>query len=139
MITHPTLRLVVRCALGLAFGYTLSRLGFSDFDQVHAMFSFADLRLLFTFMGAVVISAIGAAALGDSVPPVRRAIHRGTVAGAVLFGVGWALIGACPGAILVQLGELQPLAFVSALGVFVGTFASDPLHRRFFRWEKDSC
>ena len=46
-------------ALGLAFGFAFSCLGFTDFAEVHKMFTFADLRLFLTFCGGVALSMVG--------------------------------------------------------------------------------
>ena len=45
--------------IGVLFGFSLSRIGFSSWDEVHRMFTFADLRLFLTFVGAVVVLSIG--------------------------------------------------------------------------------
>lgn len=130
-------------ALGLLFGVVLSRVGFSSWDEVHRMFTFQDLRLLFTFMLAVV-------ALGIAWPVVRRLsaspprwaprpIHPGTAVGGVLFGVGWALSGACPSIALVQLGEGHAAALLTLAGIFLGNWLYAKLHERFFRWSAGSC
>src|SRR5262245_16828762 len=95
--------------VGLGLGYSLSRIGFSAWDEVHAMFTFHSLRLLFTFATAVVtLAAVWRVVQRASSPQwTPRRIHRGTVVGGVLFGVGWAVSGACPGIAWVQIGEGQ--------------------------------
>ena len=37
--------------VGIMLGFSLSRIGFADWGEVHRMFTFADLRLTFTFAG----------------------------------------------------------------------------------------
>ena len=44
--------------MGLLMGLTLSFVGFTNFDEVHKMFLLSDLRMLFTFAGAVVFATI---------------------------------------------------------------------------------
>lgn len=64
-----------------------------------------ELRLVTAFAGAVALAGLGFLALArrDAIP--RRPGGRTTVPGALLFGVGWAVTGGCPAAVLVQLGE----------------------------------
>jgi uncharacterized membrane protein YedE/YeeE len=57
--------------------------------------------------------------------PTRRDIDGPLVVGAALFGMGWGLVGFCPGPALVALasGQLSIFAFVASMittGVFVG-------------------
>jgi uncharacterized membrane protein YedE/YeeE len=128
---------------GLLLGFALSRIGFSSWDEVHRMFTFADLRLLFTFMLAVAVLAVAwrvIHALSAEKPTWgARGMHQGTVAGGALFGVGWALSGACPGVALVQLGEGQLGALWTLGGIFLGNYAYSRVHERYLRWPAASC
>src|SRR5712675_3745843 len=49
--------------------------------------------------------------------PTRRDIDRPLVVGAALFGLGWGLVGLCPGPALESLATLSPgiIAFVAAM------------------------
>jgi uncharacterized membrane protein YedE/YeeE len=124
---------------GLVLGFILSRTGFSDFGELHNMFVFADLRLFLTFAGGVALSMGGFLALTklSKMPP--RPFHPGTIVGGILFGVGWALTGACPSLVMVQLGEGQYMGAVTLAGIIVGVLAYAPLHRRFFKWDMGTC
>ncbi len=124
---------------GFLLGFSLDRIGFSDWGEVHRMFLFADLRLFLTFAAGVSLSMIGFFTILRGQPMPRRAIHRGSIVGGLLFGVGWALTGACPGIMLVQLGEGQLPGLVTLAGVLGGTALYPRLHARFFRWDPGSC
>lgn len=109
-------------AFGVLFGAALSLLGFTSWDEVHRMFTFADLRLTLAFGTAVVCIAIGwqiwSRFAEVSIAP--RPIHAGTLVGGMLFGAGWALSGSCPSIAFVQLGQGQLGALVAIAGIFVG-------------------
>lgn len=109
--------------LGVALGFSLSRIGFTDYGELHRMFVFADLRLFLVFMGAVLVTGLGTLALGRWRTLPDKRVHRGAVAGGVLFGVGWAIAGACPGAAFAQLGEGKLTALVSIAGIVLGSAA----------------
>ena len=68
-----------------------------------------------------------------------RNIHPGSAIGGLLFGIGWALGGACPGVALVQLGEGQLAAGLTLIGIFSGNWLYAAAHERFFRWSSRSC
>lgn len=129
--------------MGFVFGFALSRIGFSSWDEVHRMFTFDSLRMLLAFVVAVVVLMI-AWPLVRRFSPVTprwspRPIHRGTLAGGLLFGVGWALSGACPSIALVQLGEGQAAALFTLTGIFAGNWLYSWVHERFFRFSAGSC
>jgi len=62
--------------------------------------------------------------------PGKSAIDRPLVAGASLFGIGWGLVGLCPGPALVNIASLSPriLGFVGAMAI--GLVARDLMRRR---------
>lgn len=129
--------------IGVGFGVVLSRIGFSSWDQVHAMFTFSGFNLLIAFVVAVVILAVGwpLAARFASDPPSwpSRSIHPGTVAGGVLFGAGWALSGACPSIALVQIGEGQLAALWTVGGILLGNWLYAIVNERWLHWDTGSC
>jgi len=124
---------------GLLFGFVLSRVGFSSFDEVHAMFVFSDFRLFLAFAVGVALSMMGFLAVTrlKGMPP--RPFHPGTIIGGILFGIGWATTGACPSIVLVQIGEGQIVAISTLVGILAGAAIYGPVHRKFFRWDMGSC
>jgi uncharacterized protein len=136
-------RTVLTLLLGITFGVALSRIGFTSWDEVHRMFTFADLRLLLTFVVAVSVLAAAYPLLHgrwpSHVPVTSRPIHKGTVLGGVLFGVGWALSGSCPSIALVQLGEGQLGALVTLAGIVAGNYAYAVVREKYLLWDTKSC
>jgi len=130
--------LAVQCAAGLALGFSLSCIGFGDYGELHRMFTFADLRLLLTFVGAVAITGLGLRFLVRA-PLPKQPMHRGVVMGGVLFGAGWVLTGACPGIAFVQLGEGTVAAAVSLASMLAGIRIYDAVNARWLHWEAGSC
>jgi uncharacterized membrane protein YedE/YeeE len=133
--------------LGLTLGVVISASGLSDWGEVHRMFSLGvgqggftldNLRLVLAFGGAVALSVVGfrVFAAHDELP--SKPMRAGTVPGAILFGAGWALAGACPGAALVQIGEGKLGAVVSLAGMLAGAWLHDALRKR-LGWARHSC
>lgn len=127
--------------VGAAFGFVLSRTGFTSWDEVHRMFAFQDLRLTLTFGAAVMSLAVAWRVVARLSSPRwrKRALHKGSLAGGVAFGIGWALTGACPSIALVQLGEGQIAALWTIGGVIAGNVIYSYVHPRFFGWSIGSC
>lgn len=130
--------LLVLAVLGVALGFVISMSGLSDWSELHRLFTFQDHRLLLAFGGAVLIAMAGFFFLArhDEIPAKR--LVAGTVPGAITFGAGWAIAGACPGAALVQLGEGKWAALATVGGILAGAWLHDRLRKR-FGWARHSC
>ena len=126
---------------GLAFGAILDLAGFTSWDEIHKMFTFADLRLLLGFAMSVAILFVAWRIIAARSTPgwAPRHLHPGVIPGSLIFGAGWALCGACPAIALVQLGEGRWLAGASLAGILVGNALYPAVHRRWFRWSPGSC
>ena len=114
-------------ALGTLFGFALSRSGAADYDFIQGMFLFTNFQLYGILATAVVLTAPGlwliqfsGRTFSGHCSVERKPIHRGTVIGGLLFGVGWSIAGMCPGPILVNIGEGKLYAFAALAGALTG-------------------
>jgi len=57
--------------------------------------------------------------------PTQSAIDRPLVTGSILFGIGWGLVGLCPGPALANLSTLSMPVIVFVVAMAVGTLAHD--------------
>lgn len=114
--------------LGTIFGFVLSRSGAADYDYIQGMFLFERFQLygiigtavLLTAPGLWAIKRWGRTATGAPIAIERKPMHRGTVVGSLLFGVGWSMTGMCPGPILVNIGEGKVYALAALAGAVAG-------------------
>ena len=132
-------RLTGRILVGLLLGFGLGGIGFGDYGQLHGMFTLTDFRLLLTFASAVALSALGFALLARRSELPRRTVHKGSILGGVLFGTGWVLSGACPGIVLVQLGEGKLVALVTGAAILAGSWVYGKLDRDVLHWSTPTC
>ena len=114
---------------GLVFGAGLAISGMADPARVLGFLDVAgawDPTLAFVMGGAVAVSALGYAVsrrrarpwlAAAFAIPTRRDVDASLVAGATLFGVGWGLVGLCPGPALADLARSSaPVwSFVAAM------------------------
>ena len=118
-------------AAGLLFGLGLIVSGMADPAKVLAFRDVTgrwDPSLAFVMAGAVAVSAVGYRVVRRRGRPVlatrldlptRRNIDLRLIAGAAVFGLGWGLVGLCPGPALTLLTVLpaQATTFVAAMAV----------------------
>jgi uncharacterized membrane protein YedE/YeeE len=57
--------------------------------------------------------------------PSKKAIDSPLLAGALLFGIGWGLVGLCPGPAIVNLPTLSPSVIVFVMAMAAGMLAHD--------------
>ncbi len=125
-------------AFGMLLGGAVSAVGFTDYGELHRMFTFADTRLLFTFAAGVLLAGIGFALHCRGAGMPVRPLVRGTIPGAALFGAGWAITGGCPGAVLAQIGEGKLPALVTFGAILAGTAIGRRVKAR-AGWDPGSC
>jgi uncharacterized membrane protein YedE/YeeE len=114
--------------LGSVFGFVLSRSGAADYDFIQAMFLFESFQLYgiigtavaLTAAGLWILARDGRTASGRSLEIELKPLNRGTVAGSVLFGIGWSMAGMCPGPIFVNIGEGKLYALAAVAGALAG-------------------
>jgi uncharacterized protein len=124
--------------LGTIFGFVLSRSGAADYDYIQGMFLFERFQLYGIIGTAVVLTAPGLwliqrrgrTVLGAPVRVELKPMNRGTIAGSVLFGIGWSIAGMCPGPILVNIGEGKVYALAALAGALAGAGAFGTVYPR---------
>ncbi|MEC5144486.1 Sulf-transp domain-containing protein [Chitinophaga sp. 180180018-2] len=55
-----------------------------------------------------------------SVPP--KTFNKGQIFGGLIFGIGWAITGACPGPLFAQIGSGFTVVFITLLSAIAGTW-----------------
>ena len=129
--------------VGLVFGLGLCLSGMTDPVKVLGFLDLAgawDPSLALVMGGAIAVALPafrlaarrGPALVGDPAnTPATAAIDGRLIGGSLLFGVGWGLVGLCPGPAIADLGFLDGRAalFVLAMAAGMGAFAALPALR----------
>jgi uncharacterized membrane protein YedE/YeeE len=117
---------------GLVFGLGLLLSGMTDPAKVLGfldLFGAWDPSLALVMGGAIGLALPGfrladrarQAWCGQPLPaPPKGRVNPRLVVGSVLFGVGWGLVGYCPGPAVVALGLLRETAFLFVPAMMVG-------------------
>jgi hypothetical protein len=119
--------------VGFAFGWLLQRAGLSRYDRIVNIYRFRDLTVLKFLMSALVTGALAVQLLAGAgvsgIVPVPHTFLVGNFTGGVLFGIGMAISGFCPGTVAAGVGEGR-LDYVvpGVLGLVTGALAFGALY-----------
>ena len=97
-----------------------------------------DPSLAVVMVAALIVTGVGFALARRRTPafesqnqwPAQTLIDRPLIAGAALFGIGWGLVGLCPGPAIENLASLSPAVVVFVVAMAAGTLAHDHLYAR---------
>lgn len=115
--------LIVGLLTGIAFGILLQRVGASSFEMIVNMLRLKDLTIMKFLFLAIAVGSVGMYTL-DAFTTAHIAIAPtylgGLIVGGIIFGIGWAVCGYCPGTCLVAAGEGKVDAYITILGGLTG-------------------
>jgi len=120
-------------ALGILFGVTLAKAEIISWFRIYEMFRFESFHMYgvigsAVILGALLVQLIKRTGLNDikdapiKFSPKNMSITR-YLAGGTFFGLGWALVGACPGPMFILIGFGYYALLIVLFGAIMGTFA----------------
>jgi uncharacterized protein len=125
--------------LGVAFGWVLHKAGMGRYDVIVNVFRFKDLTVLKFLLSALLTGMLGLQLLGalQLAPhlPVAPTFLLGNLLGGLVFGVGMATAGFCPGTVAAGAGEGRLDYLVpGSLGLYAGAVLFGLLYPSIFPW-----
>ena len=126
------LKNIIGLLVGLLFGIGLLISGMTDPTKVQGfldVFGAWDISLALVMGGGLIVAIIGVQLakrqqtswIGTLIElPSKTTINKKLLIGAMLFGIGWGLVGICPGPGIVLLGTGQWQAYVFIPAMIVG-------------------
>ena len=117
--------------LGILFGIILVKGQVISWFRINEMFRFEDAYMYLVIGSAVVVAAISLIVMrrlqaqtvdGEAIVIKSKRFTKGTTIGGIIFGLGWAITGACPGPIYAQIGSGTYLAIVTFLAALTGAY-----------------
>lgn len=108
---------------GILFGFFLQKGRVVRYDKQVGALRLLDMTILKFFFAAILTGMVGVAVLhrmGIAPPMILPTNIGANVIGGLTFGIGWAIIGYCPGTSLGALGEGRIDAFWGILGMLAG-------------------
>ena len=117
--------------VGILFGIVFIKAEIISWFRIQEMFRFHSFHMYGVIGSAVVVGMISIFIIkkfniktlaGEEVHLVPKKFHKGQVYGGLLFGLGWAITGACPGPRYAQIGAGYLAVIVSLASAIAGTW-----------------
>jgi uncharacterized membrane protein YedE/YeeE len=125
--------------LGILFGIVLVKAEVINWFRIQEMFRFQSFHM-FGVIGSAVVTGLIALQLlkwkkaksltGASIEIPKRHFQWGQVYGGLMFGLGWAMTGACPGPVFALIGSGVTVFLVVLLSAIVGTWTYGALAKK---------
>ncbi|MBI5518569.1 MAG: YeeE/YedE family protein [Desulfovibrio sp.] len=108
---------------GIGFGVLLQRAEVIRFDRQIGALLLKDMTIVKFMLSTILVGMVGVYLLVDlglAKLSLKPLILGGNVLGGLIFGVGWALLGYCPGTAGAALGEGRVDALAGMAGMLLG-------------------
>jgi uncharacterized membrane protein YedE/YeeE len=117
--------------LGIIFGFILIKAEVISWFRVQEMFRFQSFHMYGIICSAIVVGLISVQLIkrfniktlsGEPIKIAPKTFNKGNVIGGFMFGLGWAMTGACPGPLYALIGSGLLVVAVVLLSAIFGTY-----------------
>lgn len=130
-LTHKWYHHIKYLIVGILFGIVFVKAEIISWFRIQEMFRFQSFHMYGVIGSAVVVGMISVLLIkrfnvktiyGEPVVFHPKKFNKGQVYGGLLFGLGWAVTGACPGPLFAQIGTGATVVVVVLLSAVAGTW-----------------
>lgn len=116
---------------GICFGILLVKAEIISWFRIQEMFKLQSFHMYGVIGSAVAVGMLSIWLIkknkarsveGEPIQPEPKPMNKGVIYGGLIFGVGWAITGACPGPLFAQIGTGATVTVVTLLGAVAGTW-----------------
>lgn len=124
---------------GILFGVLLVKAEIISWFRIQEMFKLQSFHMYGVIGSAIAVGMLSIWLIkkfklrsveGDTIQPEPKPMNKGVIYGGLIFGVGWALTGACPGPLFAQLGTGATVTVVTLLSAIAGTWVYGVIRNR---------
>lgn len=117
--------------IGILFGIVFVKAEIISWFRIQEMFRLQSFHMYGVIGSAVLVGIISVWLIkksgiktiaGETIEFHPRKFNKGLVYGGLLFGLGWAITGACPGPLFAQIGTGATVIIVTLLSAVAGTW-----------------
>ena len=117
--------------VGILFGTLFVKAEIVSWFRIQEMFRFQSFHMYGIIGSAVVVGMISIWLIkkfniktiyGEKIIIQPKEFNKGQIYGGLIFGLGWALTGACPGPLFAQIGTGATVVIITFLSAIAGTW-----------------
>lgn len=125
--------------VGIFFGIVFVKAEIISWFRIQEMFRLQSFHMYGVIGTAVVVGMISVqiikrlqakAANGETIKIADKTFNKGQIYGGLIFGIGWAMTGACPGPLFAQIGAGFLVVGVTLLAAVFGTWTYGALRSK---------
>jgi uncharacterized protein len=128
---HPWWHNTKYLLAGAVFGIILVKAEVISWFRIQEMFRLQSFHMFGVIGSAIVVSMVSVWLIkrfkiktiyGEPIEIPNKKFNKGQIYGGLLFGLGWALTGACPGPLFAQIGTGASVIIVTLFSAIAGTW-----------------
>jgi uncharacterized protein len=117
--------------VGIVFGLTLTKTEAVSWFRIQEMFRFQSFHMYGIIGSAILVAMISILIIkrfkiksiqGEDILIPDKKFNKGAIFGGTIFGMGWALAGACPGPLYALVGAGYTVVLVVIASALLGTW-----------------
>ena len=118
-------------AIGILFGIVFVKAEIISWFRIQEMFRLQSFHMYGVIGSAVVVGMISIWFIkkfniktidGEEIKFHKKDFNKGQIFGGLLFGLGWAITGACPGPLFAQIGSGTTVVVITLISAIAGTW-----------------
>ena len=138
-LKHPWWYNFKYAAMGMFFGIILIKSEVVSWFRIQEMFRLQSFHMYGVIGSAVVTGIISVWLIkrfkvktiyGEPILLPTKKFNKGQIFGGLIFGLGWAITGACPGPLFAQIGTGLTIVFVTLFSAIAGTWVYGLIRER---------
>jgi uncharacterized membrane protein YedE/YeeE len=130
-LTHPWYYNIKYLIIGILFGIVFVKAEIVSWFRIQEMFRFQSFHMYGIIGSAIAVGALSVWLIrkfkiktiyGEDIVIVTKPFNKGIIIGGLMFGIGWAITGACPGPLFAQVGTGASVVLITVLSAVAGTW-----------------
>lgn len=128
---HPWWHNLKYMAVGIFFGIIFIKAEIISWFRIQEMFHFQSFHMYGIIGTAICVGIVSMLIIkklklktiyGEEIHIEPKKFNKGYIIGGLMFGVGWAITGACPGPLFSQIGGGFTVVFITLISAILGTW-----------------
>ncbi|MBV8251221.1 MAG: YeeE/YedE family protein [Chitinophaga sp.] len=125
--------------VGIYFGIVLVKSQVISWFRIQEMFQLTSFHMYGVIGTAVITGMISVQLIrrfgiktfaGEPISIAPKQFDKGQIFGGIIFGLGWAITGACPGPLFAQIGSGFTVVVITLLSAIAGTWVYGLLEKK---------